>query len=64
MRTIKQAMATQLSVDQVLRLTERELIQFVKQNITNEGGTWNISNIVDWEDVSQAKSELLSEKLL
>lgn len=57
-------MTTQLSIDQVLRLTERELVQFVKQNITYEGGSWNISNIVDWEDMSQVKSDLFSAKLL
>ncbi|KAH6716419.1 hypothetical protein BKA61DRAFT_721009 [Leptodontidium sp. MPI-SDFR-AT-0119] len=57
-------MTTQLSVDQTLRLTQRELVQFVQQNITHEDGTWNVSNIVDWEDVSQAKRDLLAAKLL
>ena len=57
-------MATQLSVDQILRLTQRELVQFVQQNITHEDGTWNVSNIVDWEDVSQTKRDLLAAKLL
>ena len=64
MHTTRQAMTTQLPIDQVLHLTERELVQFVKQNITYEDDTWSISNIVDWEDVSQVKSDLLSAKLL
>lgn len=64
LRTNKQAMTRQLSVDQILRLTQRELVQFVQQNITHEDGTWNVSNIVDWEDVSQAKRDLLAAKLL
>ncbi len=40
-------MTTQLSINQVLRLTEFELVQFVKQNISYEDDTWNISNIID-----------------
>ena len=57
-------MTTQLSIDQLLRLTEPELVQFVKQNISYEDDTWNISNIVDWEDVPQVESDLVSAKLL
>ncbi|KAG4441491.1 hypothetical protein IFR05_003018 [Cadophora sp. M221] len=57
-------MMTQLSVDHILRLTQCEPVQFVQQNITHEDGTWNVSNIVGWEDVSQAKRDLLAAKLL
>jgi hypothetical protein len=57
-------MATQLSVDEFLRLTDRELVHFVRENMTGNGDTWNISNIVDWDSVSQAKREQLSAKLL
>lgn len=57
-------MTRHLSVDQVLCLTQHQLVEFVKQNIRNEGDNLNISNIADWEDVSQAKRDLLAEQLL
>ena len=57
-------MTAQYSVDQILCRTECELIEFVQQNITHEDGTWNLSNIMDWEDMSQAERDLLAAKLL
>lgn len=57
-------MTTQLSVARVLRLTQNQLVQFVKTNLSNEGDGANISNIADWGDVSEAKRNQLAEKLL
>jgi hypothetical protein len=57
-------MATQLSVDEFLRLTDRELVHFMRENMTGNGDTWNVSNILDWDSVSQAKRKLLAAKLL
>ncbi|KAK1774723.1 hypothetical protein QBC45DRAFT_31931 [Copromyces sp. CBS 386.78] len=55
---------TPLSVDQVLGLNEHDLVLFVKDNLTDENGALNISNITGWADVSQATRDRLAERLL
>ncbi|PVH70197.1 hypothetical protein DL98DRAFT_504867, partial [Cadophora sp. DSE1049] len=40
-------MTTQLSVHQILRLTQRELVQFVQQNITHEDGTPAVQKTIE-----------------
>lgn len=57
-------MTAPLSVDQVLRLNQHHLARFVKDNLSDEGDALNISNIADWEDVSQATRDRLAEQLL
>jgi hypothetical protein len=57
-------MATQLSVDQVLCLTQHELAQFLEQNNAGEGDNLAIFNITDWDKLSKAKRDLLAAHLL
>jgi hypothetical protein len=57
-------MTATLSVDQVLRLDQHHLARFVKNNLSDEGDALDISNIADWEHVSQATRDRLAEQLL
>lgn len=57
-------MTTELPADRVALLSHDELVRFVEQNTTTEDDTLNISNIVNWEDLSDAARDLLAEQLL
>lgn len=57
-------MTTKLSAGQIALLNQNELDDFVKKNVVNDNNTRNISNIVNWEDLSKPKRDLTAKRLL
>lgn len=57
-------MTTQLPAGQIALLNQNELNDFVKKNAVNENDTLNISNIVNWEDLSEPERDLIAKRLL